>query len=216
MGDQLSEAGGSRRDFFQNGMRWLAQAAIGHVPRKQKPVQRVLLRPPGALPEPQFLLACTRCGKCVEACPADAIFPWASGDPSTDRTPVIDARKAPCVVCDELACMTVCPSGALSLVAHRSEIDMGLAEVDHGLCARSHGEACTLCVDKCPLGAAAIRLDAAGRVEVVTEGCVGCGVCQWACPTQPESIRVVSTRVLGIGSEPARGSEPRIPGHASA
>src|SRR6185503_21145699 len=32
------------------------------------------LRPPGARPEAEFLAACTKCGKCVEACGANAIF----------------------------------------------------------------------------------------------------------------------------------------------
>lgn len=31
------------------------------------------LRPPGALAEPAFLDACTRCGDCIRACPAQCI-----------------------------------------------------------------------------------------------------------------------------------------------
>src|SRR5881394_339029 len=32
-----------------------------------------LLRPPGALPEDQFLSTCSRCAKCVQVCPAECI-----------------------------------------------------------------------------------------------------------------------------------------------
>src|SRR3954463_12572381 len=32
-----------------------------------------LLRPPGALPEPDFLSTCSRCAKCAQVCPAECI-----------------------------------------------------------------------------------------------------------------------------------------------
>src|SRR5689334_9081737 len=37
--------------------------------------RKLPLRPPGTMQEYILREACTRCGKCVEACPADAIFP---------------------------------------------------------------------------------------------------------------------------------------------
>ena len=71
-----------------------------------------------------------------------------------------------------------------------NDIDMGTA-VWHGpSCLRSAGESCTLCIDKCPLGSAAIELKA-GRVAVNPLGCIGCGVCQLHCPTDPKSIFVI-------------------------
>jgi ferredoxin-type protein NapG len=156
---------------------------------------RPLLRPPGALQEADFLATCHRCGKCVEACPADAIRPLMSADPALNKTPHVDPDLRACVLCDELACMKVCPSGALQWT-DRHAIRMGLAVVDFDLCLRSADEPCTLCVDRCPLGKSAIRLDDNGRVKVLSpdesgHGCTGCGVCQEACPTRPtRAIRV--------------------------
>ncbi len=54
-------------------------------------------------------------------------------------------------------------------------------------------EICDLCVVYCPLGSDAIELD---KIEdgkflpKVKDGCVGCGVCQMVCPTNPVAIVV--------------------------
>jgi NAD-dependent dihydropyrimidine dehydrogenase PreA subunit len=55
---------------------------------------------------------------------------------------------------------------------------------------RSKGEQCTICVDQCPLGATAIELRE-GKIDVHPLGCIGCGVCQYYCPTNPKSITVI-------------------------
>jgi len=159
------------------------------------PIVRTLLRPPGALPEKKFLETCFRCGACADACPADAISLSGSDDRDRRGTPYIDPDASACVICDELACMKVCPSGGLRLVG-RLDIRMGLARVDHGLCVRTRGEPCVECVERCPLGPTAIRVNEHGRIEVVDpsysgEGCTGCGVCQQHCPSVPtKAIRI--------------------------
>jgi MauM/NapG family ferredoxin protein len=186
-----------RRNFFLTGLSRLVGPLSDFVESKLPiplPIIRTTLRPPGAISEKAFLETCLRCGKCADACPAIAIALTTGDDPTYRGTPYVDPDKQACVICDELACMKVCPSGALQLV-DRLSIRMGLARVEHDICIRSHGEDCTLCVDKCPLGRIAIRLDDAGRVQVIdpaqgTEGCTGCGVCQQACPTTPKSIRI--------------------------
>ncbi len=153
-------------------------------------VTRSWLRPPGAIDEPTFLDKCYRCGACVDVCPAKAILPSRAADARLAGTPVIDPNLAACVVCEGLQCTQVCPSGALTPLHDPGEIRMGLAVVNAGVCVRSHGENCTICVDKCPIGAAAIRIDGSGPPLVVEPGCVGCGVCQLYCPTLPKAIVV--------------------------
>jgi ferredoxin-type protein NapG len=66
---------------------------------------------------------------------------------------------------------------------------MGTAVVDGEQCLRSQGESCQVCVDVCPHGEMAIRIDDSGTVQVLG-GCVGCGICEWKCPTQPAAVRV--------------------------
>jgi MauM/NapG family ferredoxin protein len=154
-----------------------------------QPLDLPILRPPGALPEATFLETCQRCGNCVESCPAEAIQVSQSNNPDLAGTPYIAPNSQPCVVCTSLACMQVCPSGALQQLSV-DQIQMGLAEVNYDTCLRTQEIECTYCVDSCPIGETAIRLDAQNRVQVISSGCVGCGVCQYECPTAPKSVVV--------------------------
>ena len=146
------------------------------------------LRPPGAMEvDEQFTGACSRCGKCVGVCPAQCI--------KIDETravangaPYIEPDVMPCILCTGLDCMHVCPTGAL-FPTTRDEIDMGTARWHEQVCLRTHGEPCTMCVDHCPVGPAALELDG-DRVVVHEDACAGCGVCQNNCPTDPKSITV--------------------------
>jgi len=199
-----------RRRFFREGLRELLRPLANVVepleqalkqmeltaqesPRAASSARREVslqlwLRPPGALhPDNSFRDTCSRCRKCIEVCPAQCI----RIDPSGARgegAPFIDADMMPCVLCDSLACMNHCPSGALQLVP-LEQIDMGTAIWNEHTCLRSHGEECTICIDKCPVGQMAIELRQ-GKVHVHEDGCTGCGVCQFECPTSPKSIRV--------------------------
>ena len=184
-----------RRGFFKEALNQLMQPVAeflddsGIVGPSESASERLLLRPPGALPEATFLEKCHRCGNCVKNCPANAIFALQSSDPDLANTPYIDPDEQPCVICDSLACMYVCPSGALEPV-YAEDIKMGLAVFTAETCLRTRDVECSYCVDTCPIGEDAIRLTGDGVVEVVKSGCTGCGVCQYACPTAPKSIVV--------------------------
>lgn len=186
------EPSGGRRDFFLHGLRKLL-VPIADMLEQRLPdlVPRIVLRPPGAQPEREFLEACYRCGNCVEVCPAHAIQPLNSDDVQMNRTPYIDPNEAACSVCDGLECMAVCPSGALRKVASASNIRMGLADLRYESCLRTMEQDCALCVEHCPIGETAIRIGRRGRIEVLEPGCIGCGECQHVCPTLPKSIVVV-------------------------
>jgi ferredoxin-type protein NapG len=152
----------------------------------------LVLRPPGALQEEEYLSACTRCGECIAACPAQCITVDHSAGGLGKGAPHILAEAQPCVLCDSLACMHVCPTGALQVVP-RLAIRMGKAVWGEGKCVRGDGEECRVCLETCPLGEAAISLSAEGRIEV-HDACTGCGQCQYACPTTPRAIVVVPGR----------------------
>jgi ferredoxin-type protein NapG len=156
------------------------------------------LRPPGAMAPGEFETVCSRCAQCVAACPAQAIQ-LDSKHLIADGLPYIVPTHQPCVVCDELACMKSCPTGALMLV-DRLKIKMGTARVDAQQCLRDRGEDCRLCVEVCPITEAgggtsaigdAIFIHAeSGRVRVRRNACIGCGLCESRCPTAPPAIRV--------------------------
>ena len=208
--DKAEGAGRKVAGQFTDAMAVAGQASDGPVgsalPAPQPPPKPVrFLRPPGALPELELAQTCSRCGDCVQACPAQAIRIDATANVA-GGLPFIVAREQPCVVCTALSCMSACPTGALKVLTV-SEISMGLALVDHERCLRGpfddatagetganavdvhRGEDCRLCVTSCPVGEAALKIDASGRVEVGS-GCIGCGVCERACPTAEASIFV--------------------------
>ena len=183
-----------RRGFFKEALNQLIQPVAeflddrisDHLPAEE-PGNRPLFRPPGALPEVEFLEKCHRCGNCVKNCPANAIFPLQTAQPDIANTPYIDPEEQPCVICDSLACMYVCPSGALQTI-YAEDIKIGVAVFSAETCLRTQDVDCTYCVDTCPIGEDAIQFTSDEIVEVIDAGCTGCGVCQYACPTAPKSI----------------------------
>jgi len=153
-----------------------------------------LIRPPGALDEPAFLAACIRCGLCVEACPPEyrtlALLPLSAG--AAAATPYVDdMRHRPCSVCqgyDEPKCIEACPTEALQPVNDVSDIRMGLARIDEATCWPFTGVSCRACWHACPWPDDAIQLDERLRPKINEATCTGCGLCQRACPSEPESI----------------------------
>ncbi len=197
----------NRRRFFREGLRELlkplskAVEPLNEVARHFKeldygaptplapktPKQTVWQRPPGALEGKNFTDVCSRCGECVKVCPAACIKIDETGVKG-DGAPFIEPNEMPCVMCDGLLCMHVCPTGALRPMPIQ-DIDMGTARWREETCVRTIGENCTICVDQCPMGTAALELNG-NRVVVKEDGCTGCGVCQHYCPTNPKSIVV--------------------------
>ena len=146
----MAKDGPKRREFFREAAARLITPLSDFIEKRpDEPRNSQWLRPPGAIAESALVEACVRCGACVEACPADAIFALPESVGAAGGTPAIDPDLAACVVCDGLQCTTVCPSGALLPLVSPGEIAMGVAEAYAPLCVRSHGESCTACVDSC-------------------------------------------------------------------
>lgn len=193
----------NRRQFFRNtwavvvptaGTAWLAAPRTGEG--RQAPV-----RPPGALPEDEFLSRCIRCLRCAEACPNNAILPSdASAGADREGTPWIQPRRQACMLCLErpvahLPCTEACPSGALELIRRdpeeiQAKVAMGKAELDTKLCYSYNNWTCGACYRACPFPEKAMTLGLWERPEVIAEGCVGCGLCERSCIRYPQAIRV--------------------------
>jgi NAD-dependent dihydropyrimidine dehydrogenase PreA subunit len=139
----------------------------------------------------------------VKVCPAACIKIDETGAKG-DGAPFIEPTEMPCVMCDGLLCMHVCPTGALRPIPIQ-DIDMGTARWREETCVRTIGENCTICVDQCPMGTAALELNG-NRVVVKEEGCTGCGVCEHYCPTTPKSIVVTPRDARG---DATGGTVPR-------
>lgn len=179
---------GDRRGFFRD----MAIRLVRELGRRaeERVVQRRWFRPPGATtPEIAFLAACTRCGECVDVCPAHAIRKAPASAGLAAGTPVLEPTIQACVVCDEIPCVQACPTDALTLPPGGWRgIRLGVLALDVNRCITFHGASCGVCARACPVGERAITMDEGGRPVLRPEGCVGCGVCVTACVTAPSSL----------------------------
>lgn len=175
-----------RRGFLSEALKFMAREAAGILAEKVAP--RRHFRPPGALPEPGFLAACTRCGYCMDACPVHAVVAAPPAAGLAAGTPILEPSVQPCVACEGMFCATVCPTGALvPPLDHWASEKLGELSLDAERCIAFQGIECGVCVRVCPVGAQALDLDGKGR-PVIRSGCVGCGVCVRACVTSPSSL----------------------------
>lgn len=165
------------------------------------------LRPPGALPEDDFLATCVRCGLCVQACPYGTLSLAEWGQEAAVGTPYYTPRQTPCYMCRDVPCARACPTGALDRdIPSITDARMGLAVlVGHEDCLNYKGMNCSICVRVCPIRGKAITLEPGewkGRkIKIPTvhsEYCTGCGTCEKHCVTGHASIRVLP-RDLGKG-----------------
>ncbi len=161
------------------------------------------LRPPGALPEEDFLGACIRCGMCVRDCPYTTLMLARPEDPVATGTPYFAARTIPCEMCEDIPCVKACPTGALD--HGLTDIDqsrMGLAVlIDHETCLNFLGLRCDVCYRVCPLIDQAITLETVPNLRtgrhamflptVHSAACTGCGKCEKACVLEESAIRVL-------------------------
>ena len=178
----------SRRRFFTT----TAVVAVAILCWKQTATaMKRVLRPPGALAEPDFSAACNRCGRCIQVCPGKALAPMPVEEGlGSFATPFLTPRKARCDLC--LACQEVCPTGAIAAVP-LEKVQMGQAVIDKPRClAWSENKLCFICGEQCPV--LAIVDDGGHRPKVLAEKCVGCGSCENACPVDGEAAIRVTPR----------------------
>ncbi|MCB1964256.1 MAG: ferredoxin-type protein NapG [Rhodocyclaceae bacterium] len=161
------------------------------------------IRPPGALPEADFLAACVRCGLCVRDCPFDTLKLARLGDNVATGTPYFEARAVPCEMCDDIPCVAACPTGALDRsLSNIGDARMGLAVlIDQETCLNFLGLRCDVCYRVCPVIDKAITLELVHNPRsdrhamllptVHSEHCTGCGKCERACVLPEAAIRVL-------------------------
>jgi MauM/NapG family ferredoxin protein len=149
-----------------------------------------IIRPPGALPENEFLAKCIGCAECMNACPTNTLQPCLFSD-GINRlyTPKVVPRVAGCEEKCYL-CGNVCPTGALRELPYEEKrfAKIGTAVLDRHRClAWSQNKECLVCDEVCPYNAisAYVVETTKGRfkVPVVDEDlCIGCGMCEQHCP----------------------------------
>lgn len=140
------------------------------------------LRPPWALEEPAFLVACNGCGDCVTACPEHVLARGEGG------YPIFDPSLGECLFCE--ACVTACEPGALDAAKH--DPPWRLKAMVAPSCLAKNGVTCFSCRDACGEMAILFRPARGGAVpEIDTARCTGCGACVNPCPVSAISLSAV-------------------------
>ena len=205
--DQREKKGVSRRQFLGNLLRTACGVGIlgmglGMYSKTVSSLPAMAIRPPGAIPEDEFLGACIRCGLCVRDCPYDILKLGQLGDDVAAGTPYFTARTGPCEMCVDIPCVPVCPTNALDHdLTDINDARMGLAVlVDQETCIAFLGLRCEVCFNICPIRGDAITLDyqhntRSGKhalfIPVVhSDACTGCGLCEKACILEEAAIKV--------------------------
>lgn len=170
----------SRRGFFAVGVVGAATVGLGGFGAVTRQADLAFVRPPGAESNAQVVAACTRCGRCWQACPYGIVGPVSLADSIVGYgTPTLAFSKGRCDFC--MKCTDACPTGALSRGGSR-ERDLGVAVVVKDACVAWDWAGCTVCKDECPVDGA-IELDERDRPVIHADYCDGCGACERACPS---------------------------------
>jgi polyferredoxin len=184
----LPAQGLSRRQFLEEMGAVAAGLAILPLTRLEN--HTIPLRPPGALPEDEFMKVCIACQECIRICPTHGLqAAFLQTGLSGIGLPVLVPRLGGCslgVSCNQL-CEQVCPVDAIQPV-DQADLKIGTACIDHSLClAWDQGAKCLVCVEACQYQAA---VPYQGRVTVDPNKCVGCGFCESGCPVPGSAIHV--------------------------
>ena len=183
-----------RRDFFRRGLGKATEVAVKVADKKVSDRAKHWIRPPYAIAELDFLLACTRCNACIEACPHDVIFPLSARlGANVASTPALDLLKKGCHLCDDWPCVTACEPKVLVLAEKNEQGEISLpkfaqAEINIETCLPYSGPECGACAASCTVdGALVFELE---KPIINVELCVGCGLCREACIVEDKAISI--------------------------
>ncbi len=183
---------------------------------KARSARARLIRPPGALPEEEFLRRCLRCGECMRVCPENALQPtFSEAGLEGLWTPMLVPTTGYCLyTCApekepyNNLCGMVCPSGAIGKLTleEKHTFKIGTAYIDRSRCIPwVQGISCGVCEEHCPVPGKAIihrrtKVQVGPEADdvrevllpyVIPERCIGCGICENKCPVEGlKAIRV--------------------------
>jgi len=207
--------GNNRRKFLAEsaamtlGIISLANKVSGEDVKKGKipVVKEYPVTPPGSGSIQHFNNFCTACHLCVSSCPTNVLQPSVTEYGLMGLfQPAMDYQASfcnfECVICSE-----VCPTGAILPInfEEKKTIQLGKSNFIKENCVVYTDETvCGACSEHCPSKAVKMVFykDKLTIPEVTQKICVGCGACEYACPTTPKSIYVDGNPVHLVAEKP--------------
>jgi len=205
----------SRRAFVKSVAAGMAAVPLLKLDYSKRNLDESVIRPPGSLPEEEFLDRCIRCGLCMKVCPTNGLQPTIlEAGIGGIGTPILVPRVGYCeYVC--VSCTRVCPTNAIKelLEDEKKKVKIGTARIDTTRCIPwSEYEDCLVCEEQCPVPTKAIKFEVRDittftgdirRIKfpvVLKDKCIGCGACENKCPVKPKAAIVVTSQVPGRSS----------------
>jgi MauM/NapG family ferredoxin protein len=198
----------SRRKVLLTTFLGLAAVPFFRLTPYRKRASLKLIRPPGAVPEEEFLAKCVKCGQCMRACPTNGLQPAKTeAGPEGLWTPMLVPKIGYCEYYCSL-CTQVCPTGAIQkqTIEAKNKIKIGSAWVNKNRCIPyTLGKPCIVCEEHCPVSPKAIKLVEVetklpgGKVVVQKapvidlDQCTGCGICENKCPVADDPAIYVTS-----------------------
>jgi ferredoxin len=187
----------SRRKFIGAIFLGVCLPSVKAIEVRAKSPDPLLIRPPGALGEKDFLSRCVRCAECIQVCVGNALQPaFLQAGLDGMFSPMLVARTGYCEFNCTL-CGQVCPTGAIEQLPlpEKHRLKIGHAWFDKNLCLPyDKAIPCMVCEEHCPTPEKAIRFRPAAMINsdgqsvtvkqpyVVDSLCIGCGICENKCP----------------------------------
>lgn len=148
------------------------------------------ITPPGSVSREHFQSHCTSCHLCVSKCPSHVLKP-AFMDYGLEgmMQPTVNFEKGFCNF-DCTVCGDVCPNSAIRplTVEQKHLTQMGyVVFIEENCIVYTDGTSCGACSEHCPTQAIAMIPYKEGLTipHVNTDICVGCGGCEYVCPSRP-------------------------------
>lgn len=185
-----------RRSFFKSVSSKVTESALKVADKQVNERAGRWIRPPYALKELDFILACTRCDQCIEACPHDVIFKLSPRlGVQVMGTPALDLLNKGCHLCKDWPCVAACKADALRIPEiDKDEVQVlpviARVEIDTDTCLPYSGPECGACEASCPVPGA-LNWDMT-KPYIDPELCTGCALCREICIVDPSAVIVHS------------------------
>jgi len=166
---------------------------LADILKKVSPDRRTPLVPAGSSSLRRIKRHCTACQLCVTVCPNNILRP--STRLETFMQPFISYERGYCRP-ECVKCTEVCPSGAIKRITKEEKSS---TKIGHAVWVRERCiplrdfQECNNCAHHCPTQAITMVPSVVGdetspKIPAINEElCIGCGACEYLCPSRPLS-----------------------------